>query len=216
MHAEKCSRSRNAPTRASQPRARDCRLIPPRACEAPRRVRHDGRGDVPGRTGYIAGPESTTSTQADPEALVSANVTLDTRTPDETVIAPVGAAASRRPFRRAALIVCGTLSLGLGILGIFVPLLPTTCFLLVAAWCYARSSSRLYDWLMQARWIGPYLRRYRDERSIPPHVKTASLVMMWITIGYSIYAFPNLLIRAALLLTAIGVTWHLYRLPTAK
>ena len=124
--------------------------------------------------------------------------------------------AVQRPFRRAALLVCGTLSLALGLLGIFVPLLPTTCFLLIAAWCYARSSSRLYDRLMRARWIGGYLRRYRDERAIPVHVKIASVVMMWITIGYSVVVFPNVLIRAALLLTAGAVTWHLYRLPAAK
>ena len=123
---------------------------------------------------------------------------------------------TERPFRRAALLVCGTLSLGLGIIGIFVPLLPTTCFLLIAAWCYARSSSRLYDRLMHARWIGGYLRRYRDERAIPVHVRVASIVMMWITIGYSVFVFPNLLIRGALLLTALAVTWHLYRLPAAK
>jgi uncharacterized membrane protein YbaN (DUF454 family) len=122
----------------------------------------------------------------------------------------------QQPFRRAALLVCGTLSLAVGILGIFVPLLPTTCFLLIAAWCYARSSSRLYDRLMRARWIGGYLRRYRDERAIPVHVKIASVVMMWITIGYSVFVFPNVLIRAALLLTAAAVTWHLYRLPAAK
>lgn len=126
------------------------------------------------------------------------------------------ATVARRPVRRAALLVCGTLSLSLGVIGIFVPLLPTTCFLLVAAWCYARSSPRVYDWLMGARWIGPYLRRYRDERAIPTHVKTASLAMMWITIGYSIVVFPNLLVRLALLVTALGVTWHLYRLPAAK
>jgi uncharacterized membrane protein YbaN (DUF454 family) len=120
------------------------------------------------------------------------------------------------PLRRAALLVCGTLSLGLGVIGIFVPLLPTTCFLLVAAWCYARSSQRLYDRLMRARWIGAYLRRYRDERAIPVHVKVASLVMMWITVGYSVLVFPNVLVRAALLATAFGVTWHLARLPAAK
>ena len=134
----------------------------------------------------------------------------------ESVGVPATIRVAQRPFRRAALLVCGTLSLGLGILGIFGPLLPTTCFLLIAAWCYARSSSRIYDRLMQARWIGPYLRRYRDERSIPTHVRTASLVMMWLTIGYSVFVVPNLLVRIALLLTAIAVTWHLYKLPSAK
>ena len=124
--------------------------------------------------------------------------------------------AGVRPVRRAALLVCGTLSLALGVIGIFVPLLPTTCFLLVAAWCYARSSQRLYDRLMRARWIGGYLRRYRDERAIPIHVKIASLVMMWITIGYSVIVFPNMAVRIALIVTAVAVTWHLYRLPAAK
>jgi uncharacterized membrane protein YbaN (DUF454 family) len=128
----------------------------------------------------------------------------------------LAAAVPARPVRRVALLICGTLSLGLGVLGIFVPLLPTTCFLLIAAWCYARSSQRLYDRLMRARWIGAYLRRYRDERAIPIHVKIASLVMMWITIGYSVVVFPNLAVRLALLATAIAVTWHLYRLPAAK
>jgi uncharacterized protein len=132
------------------------------------------------------------------------------------VVATLPARPTARPLRRAALLICGTISLGLGVLGIFVPLLPTTCFLLVAAWCYARSSQRLYDRLMRARWIGEYLRRYRDERAIPIHVKIASLVMMWITIGYSVVMFPNVLVRGALLATAIAVTWHLYRLPAAK
>ena len=134
--------------------------------------------------------------------------------PSAVAVVPVRAAA--RPVRRAALLVCGTLSLGLGVLGIFVPLLPTTCFLLIAAWCYARSSQRLYDRLMRARWIGPYLQRYRDERAIPIHVKIASLVMMWITIGYSVIVFPNIAVRLALFATAVAVTWHLYRLPAAK
>ena len=132
------------------------------------------------------------------------------------VAVPLPAQPGARPLRRAALLVCGTLSFALGVLGIFVPLLPTTCFLLIAAWCYARSSQRLYDRLMRARWIGSYLRRYRDERSIPVHVKIASLVMMWITIGYSVVVFPNLAVRIALLATALAVTWHLYRLPTAR
>jgi uncharacterized protein len=147
------------------------------------------------------------------------NVNVSAKAPALDAESRVGEGTIRvaqRPFRRAALLVCGTLSLGLGVVGIFVPLLPTTCFLLVAAWCYARSSSRLYDRLMRARWIGSYLRRYRDERAIPPHVKVASLVMMWITIGYSVFVFPNWLIRAALLLTAFAVTWHLVRLPAAK
>jgi uncharacterized protein len=115
--------------------------------------------------------------------------------------------------RRWALLICGTLSLGLGLLGVVVPLLPTTCFLLLAAWCYARSSQRLYDRLLNARIIGPYLQRYRESRVIPPNVKIAALVMMWITIGYAVFTYPNLAVRLTLLAIAIGVTWHLFALP---
>lgn len=128
--------------------------------------------------------------------------------------AALSAPASRfGTARRATLLLCGTLSLGLGLLGIFVPLLPTTCFLLLAAWCYARSSQRLYDRLLNARIIGPYLQRYRDSRVIPPNVKIAALVMMWITIGYAVFTYPNLAVRLTLLAIAIGVTWHLFALP---
>jgi uncharacterized membrane protein YbaN (DUF454 family) len=118
--------------------------------------------------------------------------------------------------RRWALLICGTLSLGLGLLGVFVPLLPTTCFLLLAAWCYARSSQRLYDRLLNARLVGPYLTRYRDSRVIPPGVKIAALVMMWITIGYAVFTYPNVWVRLTLLAIAIGVTIHLQKLPKAS
>ncbi|MGQ0643641.1 MAG: YbaN family protein [Gemmatimonadaceae bacterium] len=121
---------------------------------------------------------------------------------------------SAKGTRRWALLICGTLSLGLGLLGVFVPLLPTTCFLLLAAWCYARSSQRLYNRLLNARLIGPYLQRYRDSRVIPPRVKVAALVMMWITIGYAVLTYPNLWVRLTLLAIAIGVTIHLQKLPS--
>lgn len=118
--------------------------------------------------------------------------------------------------RRYALLLCGTLSLGLGLLGIFVPLLPTTCFLLLAAWCYARSSDRLYNKLLNARLVGRYLQRYRDSREIPPRVKIAALVMMWITIGYAVVTYPNVWVRLTLLAIAVGVTIHLQTLPATR
>lgn len=66
-----------------------------------------------------------------------------------------------KEFVRILLIVCGTLSLALGILGIFLPVLPTTPFLLLAAACYARSSKRFYHWLMNTPWCGEYIHNYR-------------------------------------------------------
>jgi uncharacterized protein len=144
---------------------------------------------------------------------VSTEQILDT-SPTTTIATPASDARTR--LRRGMLVVCGTMSLGLGILGIFVPLLPTTCFLLAAAWCYARSSPRLYGRLLGSRYIGSYLRRYRDEQAIPARVKSVSLVIMWISIGYGVLTFPNTLVRVALLGVAIAVTVHLVRLPTAR
>jgi uncharacterized membrane protein YbaN (DUF454 family) len=110
--------------------------------------------------------------------------------------------------------VCGTTSLALGLIGIVVPLMPTTCFLLMAAWCYARSSRRMYDRLMTAPVVGEYLRQYRDERTIPPRVRQASLVMMWIMIGYGVVTVDIWMVRLVLLAIAVGVTVHLLRLRT--
>ena len=139
-------------------------------------------------------------------------VVLSSEVGDLASVAPRSATGTRR----WALLICGTLSLGLGLLGVFVPLLPTTCFLLLAAWCYARSSQRLYDRLLNARLIGPYLRRYRDSRVIPPRVKIAALVMMWITIGYAVLTYPNLWVRLTLLAIAVAVTIHLQKLPAPQ
>lgn len=124
------------------------------------------------------------------------------------VAVPVGG------VRRVTLMVCGTTSLALGLIGIVVPLMPTTCFLLMAAWCYARSSRRMYDRLMTAPVVGEYLRQYRDERTIPPRVRQASLVMMWIMIGYGVVTVDFWMVRLVLLAIAVGVTVHLLRLRT--
>jgi uncharacterized protein len=163
--------------------------------------------------------------QSSPPELPSGRALADfASVPTETVttVPPTGdlAVSAAMPkatgTRRWALILCGTLSLGLGLLGVFVPLLPTTCFLLLAAWCYARSSDRLYNKLLNARLVGPYLRRYRDSREIPPRVKIAALVMMWITIGYAVVTYPNVWVRLTLLAIAVGVTVHLQTLPAQR
>lgn len=128
---------------------------------------------------------------------------------DCITVAPVATAAPGSAVRRATLVVCGTTSLALGIIGIVVPLMPTTCFLLMAAWCYARSSRRLYDRLMTAPLVGEYLRQYRDERTIPPRVRYASLTIMWIMIGYGVVTVESWIVRLVLLSIAAGVTIHL-------
>ena len=80
---------------------------------------------------------------------------------------------------KTVLIICGSLSVGLGFIGILLPGLPTTPFLLVAAGCYARSSDRLYRKLLNSRRFGPLIRRYREERAIPRRIKLRSILIMW-------------------------------------
>ena len=111
-----------------------------------------------------------------------------------------------RPGRRL-LILIGTGSLGLGVLGIVMPVLPTTPFLLLAAACYARSSDRLYNWLVGNRWFGEHVRSYREGRGIPARAKAVALVLLWATIGCSIaFVAPNLAVKVVLAVIAAGVT----------
>jgi uncharacterized membrane protein YbaN (DUF454 family) len=121
----------------------------------------------------------------------------------------------RRGVARVALIVIGTLSLALGIAGVFLPLLPTTPFILLAAACYARSSRRFYNWLLTNRCFGRYVRNYLELRGVPAKVKVASLLALWITIGCSAaFAVDALWARALLVFIATAVTVHILSLRT--
>jgi len=112
-------------------------------------------------------------------------------------------------LKRQLLIIAGTLSLAIGIVGIFVPLLPTTPFLLLAAGCYLRSSQRFYNWLMGSRWLGGYIRNYFEGRGIPVKVKLFIIALLWVTIGISIWLVDKPLVTVILLIVAIGVTLHI-------
>ena len=116
---------------------------------------------------------------------------------------------------RAFLIIIGTLSVGLGILGIFLPILPTTPFLLLAAACFIRSSDQLYQWLIHHRWFGTYIRNYREYKAIPKITKIITLSLLWLTMGYSIiFIIENLAIQILLFLIGIAVTVHILRMKT--
>jgi uncharacterized membrane protein YbaN (DUF454 family) len=120
-------------------------------------------------------------------------------------------------MKRILLIALGTVLVGLGVVGIFMPLLPTTPFLLLAAYCYARSSRRFYDWLMNAKYLGDYIRNYRERRGMTLGAKVVSLGSLWVAIGYSaLFAGELLLVRILLVGIALGVTTHLLRLPTCR
>jgi uncharacterized membrane protein YbaN (DUF454 family) len=121
---------------------------------------------------------------------------------------------SARIFR-ILLIVLGTLCVALGVLGIFVPLLPTTVFLLMAAACYARSSERFYQRLITNRLLGSYIRNHREGRGMTRRDKLVTVVLLWVGIGATmIWAVTALWLHLLLLGIAAGVTVHVVKLPS--
>jgi hypothetical protein len=122
---------------------------------------------------------------------------------------------SRARIRKGFLISVGVLSVGLGLLGVFIPLLPTTPFLLLAASCFMRSSQRLYDWLLHHRWFGVHIRNYREHRAISLRAKVGTLVVLWGVIGTTAwFAVTVWWVRLLLCGVAAGVTLHLSHLRT--
>jgi len=121
--------------------------------------------------------------------------------------------AGHRYLPRWLLVGVGVVSVGLGTLGIFVPLLPTTPFLLLAAACFVRSSGRLHHWLMNHRVYGPVIRGYREHRALPASSKVTILVFTWTAILSSVLILTHPM-RFVLLAPAIGATWMMIRMPT--
>ena len=120
-------------------------------------------------------------------------------------------------FIRWVLIVAGTIFVGLGTLGIFLPILPTTPFLLLAAACYARSSKRFYDRLINNKWFGACIKNYQEGKGIPLKVKVYTISLLWITILFSAFFVINIFwVRVVLILIAAGVTVHVLIIKTYR
>jgi len=117
---------------------------------------------------------------------------------------------------RTLLVIAGTLSVALGVLGMFLPVLPTTPFLLLAAWCYSRGSDGFYRRLLNNRWCGEYIRDYREGRGISARRKGFAIALLWLTIGYAaIFAVSAWWAKALLFGIAAGVSVHLLRMKTS-
>ena len=112
---------------------------------------------------------------------------------------------------RAVLIVCGTIFVGLGILGIFLPLMPTTVFLLLAAACYARSSERFHRRLVEHPWLGPYI---RQRHGMTARQKAVTIAILWLSLAATmIWSARSPWLRLLLIAIGAGVTLHVVRLP---
>ena len=124
----------------------------------------------------------------------------------------------RQKTLRILLAVAGTISLAFGAVGIFLPILPTTPFLLLTAACYLRSSERMYNWLINNRWFGEYIKNYQEGKGIPLKTKVFAISLLWASILVSAIFFLSeiLIAQIFLLFIAVSISVHLMRLPTFK
>jgi uncharacterized membrane protein YbaN (DUF454 family) len=120
-------------------------------------------------------------------------------------------------LKRGLYFVSGTVFLILGGAGVFLPILPTTPFLLLSAACYYKSSKRMHNWMLHNRWFGKYLRNYSEGKGISLRAKLFTISLLWLLIIYSVFfVVSNLIVQIVLLSIAVGVTIHLIKLPTLK
>lgn len=113
--------------------------------------------------------------------------------------------------------VAGVLAVLLGVLGIFLPLLPTTPFLLLASACFARGSTRLHGWLLNHRVFGEYLRNFEAGRGIPLTAKIVATLLLWISLLGAMRRVDSQALQALLVLTGACVSAYLWRyLPTLR
>jgi uncharacterized protein len=118
-------------------------------------------------------------------------------------------------IKRYALIAVGSIFVVIGAIGVVLPVLPTTPFLLLAAACYIRSSPKFYHWLINNRILGRYVRDYLSGRGMPVGAKATTLGLLWLTIGASaIFAVEMTAIRILLVFIAVGVTIHILAIRT--
>lgn len=121
------------------------------------------------------------------------------------------------PIKRFLLQFAGWLAVSLGVIGIFLPLLPTTPFLLLAAACFMRSSPSVYHWLVEHPQLGRFIKSFLHGRGLPLKAKIYAVSLIWLSIGSTvIWLVPIFTVKILLLAIAAGVTYYLIKLPTFK
>jgi Uncharacterized protein conserved in bacteria len=111
--------------------------------------------------------------------------------------------------KKYLLILAGSLSLAAGIVGIVVPVLPTTPFLLLSSFCFLRSSQRLHDWLTGNKLFGEYIQNYLKYRAVKRRTKIISLIFLWGSLTLSIVLVHNLYIDLLLVFVGLAVSTHI-------
>ena len=117
---------------------------------------------------------------------------------------------------RLVYLTIGFISLGLGIIGIPLPILPTTPFLLLSMACFAKSSKRFETWLYQTKLYQVYVADYRETKSIAKERKKWILLQIYILMGISIYLAPIIWVKMALCVLTVFITYYLLKVIPNK
>lgn len=121
-----------------------------------------------------------------------------------------------RRATRITLTIVGSICVVLAVIGIFLPLVPTTPFLLLASACYVRASERLHSQLMGNKHLGPYLRNIQQKRGIPLRAKVVSIALIWASILFSAYTVESAVAEAVLLIVGLSLTALMLAMKTLK
>lgn len=119
-------------------------------------------------------------------------------------------------MKKYLLIIIGCISLALGVIGMFLPVLPTTPFLLLSAGCFLRSSKPLYDWLLNHKYLGEYIKDFIEYKAISKRIKVTIILTLWLTILLSVMIVDIMWVKLLLILIAIGVSVHILHFKTKK
>lgn len=102
--------------------------------------------------------------------------------------------------------ILGFIALGLGVIGAFLPIMPTTCFILLAAWCFSKSSDRWHHWLLSHKLFGPALQQWQQSRCIPYKAKLIATISMLISGAYSLLILESVTLKIILItLITLGI-----------
>ena len=119
-------------------------------------------------------------------------------------------------MKKILLTICGWSLLALGAIGVVLPVLPTTPFVLLAAVCFSASSEKAYRFLVKNRFFGPYVENYRTGQGVPVSAKVRGIVMLWVLLLFAMAIMQKLWVLIVFPLIGTGVTLHLLLLRTKK
>ena len=117
-------------------------------------------------------------------------------------------------IKKYILIIIGLIALSLGFIGIIIPILPTTPFMLLAAYCFVRSSKRLYNWLINHKVFGVYIYNYLENRAIKKSAKISAMVLLWPSLIFTMCIIQKTPVTIILIIVGVFVSKHILSLKT--